>query len=115
MSEWTIQTLKEHLETRFCANEKLFREYVDSTKEALEKQAREYERRLESLNGEHDRISKAQSSFVNREIFEEWKSRMDVFVASNTGRAEGIGKTTAVIYAVVVLAASVLLPHLWPK
>ncbi len=57
MSEWTIATLKEHWET-------IHKKDLD----ALRLQAAEYERRLAALNGEHDRIAKAQQTYVSYSV-----------------------------------------------
>ncbi len=57
MTEWTIVTLKEH-----------FEKIHEKDKEALQLQAAEYERRLENLNNEHDRIAKAQSTYVSYSV-----------------------------------------------
>ncbi len=56
-SEWTIATLKEHWEA-----------IHKKDLEALRLQASEYERRLEGLNNEHERIAKAQSTYVSYSV-----------------------------------------------
>ena len=57
MSEWTIETLKEHWEA-------IHKKDLD----ALRLQAAEYERRLDALNNEHERIAKAQSTYVSYSV-----------------------------------------------
>jgi hypothetical protein len=58
-SEWTIKTLKELYDERFKMKD-----------ENLVLQAREYERRLEALNGEGDRIKEVLKDSVPREVFD---------------------------------------------
>jgi hypothetical protein len=59
---WTILTLKELLEKRF--------DHLDRLREAEAKslvlQAAEYERRLDALNGEQDRIAKMREEQCTR-------------------------------------------------
>ncbi len=88
-------TLKEFLEAKLHAIEKLrekdvaaFRDYVNNRSIALELQAKEYERRLESLNGEQSRIAKTQETYISREIWErfadedrQWKTRAELALA----------------------------------
>lgn len=90
-SEWTIDTLKEHFEKQFAA----LHEREKLRAEALTLQAAEYERRLESLNGEQARIAANQSSSVSRELWDsteredrEWKRRADAAIADRVSRAE---------------------------
>jgi len=54
MTEWTISTLKEHWEK--IHQKDLY---------ALELQAREYERRLDTLNSEYLEFQKAQRTYVS--------------------------------------------------
>ncbi len=55
--EWTIKTLKEHWE-------KIHQKDMD----ALRLQAIEYERRLDILNHEHERVAQAQSTYVSYSV-----------------------------------------------
>lgn len=47
-----------------------FEEKLKALEKALELQAKEYERRLEGLNGEAGRLHKMQEQYVPREVFE---------------------------------------------
>lgn len=47
-----------------------FEEKLKSLEKALELQAKEYERRLDELNGEAGRLHKMQEMYVLREVFE---------------------------------------------
>lgn len=55
--EWTLATLKEHWER-----------IHEKDMQALELQAKEYERRLDALNHEHARIAAAQSTYVSYSV-----------------------------------------------
>lgn len=57
MTEWTIATLKEHFERLLIEKDK-----------ALDLQAREYERRLDILNGEHERMDRKSRTFVSYSV-----------------------------------------------
>lgn len=94
MSEWTISTLKVHLETiikalkRKCEDaDKLLASEARNAAEALVKQASEYERRLTDLNHEAARINAANAKNVGREVYDadkkandEWKHRIEGLV-----------------------------------
>jgi len=56
-TEWTIKTLKEYWET-------VHQKDLD----ALHLQAAEYERRLDNLNNEHERIAAAQRTYVSYSV-----------------------------------------------
>jgi len=95
-------TLKEFFEAKLHAIDalrekdiKAFYEYVKTASEALKLQAREYERRLESLNGEQARIAKTQETYISREIWErfvdedrQWKSRIEISLTGCMRAAE---------------------------
>lgn len=65
MSEWTIDTLKEHIEKLLQAKDDGIRAALQERDKALKVQADETERRLNLLNGEHARIEAAAESFVS--------------------------------------------------
>lgn len=68
MTEWTIITLKEHFEAVIELKEQALRLQASERQTALSLQAKEYERRLDLLNGEHNRIAKAQSTYVSYSV-----------------------------------------------
>jgi hypothetical protein len=84
--------------------ERLMDERFAAHSKALDLQAREYERRLEALNGEASRISKSQADHVQRPVYdievgalnrrmqvlENWKSNME-------GKLWGIGLLVTVV------------------
>jgi hypothetical protein len=90
-TEWTIETLKEHLELQITG----LRDREKIRGEALKLQADEYERRLTALNGEQARIAANQSASVSREIWDSsqredraWKSRIEGSISSSLPRVE---------------------------
>jgi len=95
-------TLKEFFEAQLRAAEELrkkdvkaFHDYVNARAIALELQAKEYERRLEGLNGEQARIAKTQETYISREIWERyldedrrWKTRTELAIQEAVPRTE---------------------------
>ena len=93
------------------------REYLEALreaeKEARDKQHTEYLRRLDALNGEHERIRIAQNSSISRDRYDadqkgylDWKSRVDGILSTGTGRSEGVSRTDSVVYAIVIALAA---------
>lgn len=83
-NEWTLGTLHEHLDA-----------LRKSDREALRLQAAEYERRLESLNGEQSRIAATQAAYVSRELWDKaqdddrsWRSRTDIAMEQKLNKSE---------------------------
>ena len=101
-SQWTIDTLKELLETRLnaladrCeADRVLLASNADHVAEQLVKQAAEYERRLSDLNHEAARINAANASNVSREVYDadkgagdEWRRRIEAQLATAVPQSE---------------------------
>ena len=65
MTEWTLTTLKEHLEILRKADQ-----------EALVLQASKYEDRLRKLNGEHATLLQMREDFVLREVYNKDMDRL---------------------------------------
>ena len=63
------------------------REALDT---ALSLQAREYERRLEQLNGEHARLRADRAESVRREVFEPWRDLINHDVDGLKAKAEAV-------------------------
>lgn len=92
MSEWTIETLKEHLEQKIealkdkaASDNALLTAAQKSAEEALQKQATEYERRLSGLNHEAERINAANASNVSREVYDNDQKSNDQWRRSTEG------------------------------
>jgi hypothetical protein len=95
--------------------EKRFDERTAYHREALLLQAKEYERRLEALNGSHERIQEIQREQVRREVFDQvvagLKDKVDEvrnFKANIEGRIWGIMAAVTVGNIIIASAASVL-------
>lgn len=79
-SSLTLATLTERLAMERALRESFerhVRELMDERRDAIDKalalQAQEYERRLESLNGEATRLAKVLDQSVPREVFEQYR------------------------------------------
>lgn len=68
------------LEAKLDALERLVDEKFKASREALQIQANEYERRLSALNGEASRLREMQSTYLPREVYEKsgmvWKQTL---------------------------------------
>jgi|HubBroStandDraft_4_1064222.scaffolds.fasta_scaffold15649_5 hypothetical protein len=122
-SEWTLDTLRKH-----------FTALREADREALRLQAAEYERRLDSLNGEQSRIAATQAAYVSRELWDRnqdddrtWRSHTDIAMQQllsksefqlykettnralqvKEGEGRGIGVTMAAVLQFFSLLASV--------
>ena len=91
------ETLKDPLLERIEGLRALSFERSAAAKEALALQAKEYERRLDALNHEHERIAANQASSIPREVFDrvigQHESRMadlERWRATSEGRVWGI-------------------------
>lgn len=101
---WTIATLKEHFDALRVAEA-----------EALRIQAKEYERRLEALNGEQARLADERASFVNREIWDRiqdedrrWKTRVDLLIERGAGEKKGIFNAASALQTVILIIIAAL-------
>ena len=65
---WPVVTLKEHFEKIIDLKEEALKLQASSSQIALSLQAKEYERRLDQLNGEYDRIQKNQATYVSYSV-----------------------------------------------
>lgn len=77
-------------------------EKMRSDARALDLQAREYERRLEVLNGEASRLAKVLAQSVPREVWDqqkaaldEWRASVDKALAGSGGRLLGEDRSRA--------------------
>lgn len=130
----TEVTLKELLELRIEALEKAFKHYQKTAEEALKLQAQEYSRRLDSLNGEQERIARSQATYVSRELwdsfqiehkslmerlainqastitvkeFQVYKDYVDKSLATNTGHKEGVSMITYILVQILLSIAGI--------
>lgn len=96
MTENEMISLRDLIEERLDAIQQLhekdmefFQQYIRTTDEARKIQAVEYERRLNSLNGEQARIAQSQATYISREIWEafqkEHRTLMDRMVTIQSG------------------------------
>lgn len=67
MTEKEVVSLKEFIEAKLCASERLSKERFEYIASATRLQAKEYERRLDLLNGEAERLRRMQATYLPRE------------------------------------------------
>ncbi len=110
----TEEQLKELLLSKLGALEKLTEERFDSNKVALKIQAAEYERRLDFLNGEAERLRQMQSTYLPREVYEvkvdDLMNKINnnsKILSQSAGRTEGISIAQATIFAIILFLISV--------
>lgn len=70
--EWSHVSLREFIEEKIAADRERNNILFTERMRALEIQAREYERRLDALNGEAGRIRDIQATYVPRETYENY-------------------------------------------
>jgi len=94
--EAKLKALEKHVHFKFEANEK-----------ALGIQAKEYERRLEALNGEAERLRKMQATYLPREVFDKIHDSIVADIEDlKRARDEGVGRQY-VISAIVSAAIAI--------
>lgn len=71
MSKTELEHLEEMITLKFSEREK-----------ALELQAKEYDRRLEHLNGEATKLTRMQATYIPREVYEANKKENDDKIAA---------------------------------
>lgn len=93
---------------------------MELNEKALKLQSREYERRLEALNGEAERLRKMQSTYVPREVYEAKYDELVANIEKNrtqlatmTGKTMGIKDFRDWIPWIITLV--MFLIYLWKK
>jgi len=94
---WTLES--------YIAHNEAMRE---RDRQELEKQAKEYERRLESLNHENARVSAAADKSVPRELFDLTVGPIKDFMAQEQGRGIGVDRSKSTIAWAVAVVASLI-------
>lgn len=111
----------EHLEKltneKFRSRDLAFEEYKIITQRALELQAKEYERRLDALNGEAGRLRLIQANYIPREVFDaaikELDKKVEVLTAVNL---KGEGKTSWEKYIPwLIMIGAIIFAYFKPK
>lgn len=93
-----------------------FEEKFNALQKALKLQAKEYERRLEDLNGEAGRLKQMKAELTPREVFDntinEIKEKLDVI---NTWKVKQEGKSQLTQYIPWILAIISMVIMYWKK
>jgi len=101
-------TLRELLTERMDAIERLMLERHTANKLALDLQAREYERRLEALNGEAERLRNMQVQFLPREVYESHYKSLQAAIQTNSEFRANIAGRQTIVTIVVSAVVSIL-------
>ena len=109
MNSRDIQAVEELLNQKIHSLEQVINTRLNAGDKALELQHKEYERRLDALNGEAERLHQMQLSYVNKEVYERDKERVQQDVKSlQSWRDTQIGKHLAISAGVSLLIAGVV-------
>lgn len=115
MGNMTDVSYKEHFDVEIRWLKTLIDERDRSTQIALNLQAKEYERRLETLNHENARILEAQSKSVSLEKYELEIERLQQDLvtlqkkdSTDIGRKEGATATWAYVLAGIAIIISIV-------
>jgi hypothetical protein len=105
--------VKELLEAKVQALERLLMTRLDAQDRALGLQAKEYSRRLDLLNGEAERLRQMQMTYVSRELYERVDAqRCEDIKALESYRDTQIGKQM-VLSAIIAAAVSIVIALAW--
>ena len=86
----------------------LVKEKFKSINVALKLQAKEYERRLNALNGEAERLRNIQTNYIPREVYDENKKETDIKLEElKSYKDMQIGKSIIITVIVSVLVSFV--------
>jgi hypothetical protein len=99
-SGWTHDTLAQFL----LAKIEIVHGKLDAMVEARDLQAREYERRLELLNGEHRRLDAVQSTYVRNDIYGKDQDELRKDRGLQQERADASRRTTVVAWSGAAIA-----------
>ena len=98
--------LRELLEQRICAMEKLFHERITLRDRALELSADEYHRRLDMLNGEAGKLAAMQVTYLPREVYEQTvKNIENELKGLRDFRSNIIGKFSIINGAIAIIVS----------
>ena len=120
MPEWTLDTLKEHFEHKFEAQEALFEARLNRLDSETCKQAKEYERRLTELNHAHARAVEVLATYLPREHFDVFlqqtndhrsdvERRLNLAEGRTTGFAANLGTGLSLLAILLSMASTVIM------
>jgi hypothetical protein len=106
-------SLREHFEILMARDR-------EALEKALELQAREYERRLDDLNHEAERLTNMQNNYVHQEVYEQYKESVNLelrklreYRSVQEGRAQAFTVVTGIVavFGSVVVSTIVSFIH----
>lgn len=115
VSPWTVDSLKEHFETRINALEDRLDERHQAQKEAILKSETAAERRFESVNEFRGQLNDQVKTFITRDTYDVGHSALETKVAvvenlitGMIAEKRGAGDQTKAIYALAGFVSVVL-------
>lgn len=103
--EVRLAEMDRRYEQRFAAQERALSNALAASDKALAVAAREYERRLEALNGEQARLAADRERFVSQDAYDTWRDGVNAALSVGAGKERGI----AAVWAVGVVVAALIL------
>jgi DNA repair exonuclease SbcCD ATPase subunit len=103
-----INALKELLTEKVDHLEQLNTERYDTAAQALKIQAREYERRLEALNGEANRLRELEATYVSKEFYEAHHEGIHSEISDLKGKMDKQAGRDTVLAGLIALAGSLV-------
>jgi len=113
MNSEEVKYLGQLVDTKLQSLERIFNTRMDAQDKALQLQAAEYERRLEHLNGEAERMRQREITYLPRELYERIDAqRCEDIKALQSYRDTQLGRQT-VLSAIVAAVVSVAVALAW--
>ena len=113
MNSDEVKYLGQLVDTKILALERFLVTRMEAQDRALQLQAAEYERRLEHLNGEAERIRQREITYLPRELYERIDAqRCEDIKALESYRDTQLGRQT-ILSAIVAAVVSVTVALAW--
>lgn len=114
------EEVKNNFDREIAHIKELFRAEMEALRKALELQAKEYERRLDILNGEAEQLRDMQAKYVPRETFEAFQKQVmgdteankSDLIKLNSWKSTIVGQLA--ILGTIFMVAMALLNHFKP-
>lgn len=105
MSEWTVDTLREHIMGLLAEKDKQIAIALTSAEKAVTKAEAATEKRFDSVNEFRKTLSDQASSFVTRVEYDTLKERIDRSEGKSLGLSAGWGYLVGIVGIVIAVAA----------
>ena len=104
MSDWTIDSLKEHYDQRFTDQDKAVNAALQAAKEAVIKAETAADKRFELLNELREGVATHEQLEAVEKVVDDLKTRLD----TGTGRTAGYSGSWGIFLAIATLVVAVL-------